>query len=39
MRESLNSTQSIYLGGTLVVASGQAAGDYTGLVSVTVEYN
>jgi hypothetical protein len=32
-------TQSIYVGGTLNVAPDQAPGDYTGLVSVTVEYN
>ena len=31
--------QSIYLGGTLTVGANQAAGDYTGDVSVTVEYN
>lgn len=32
-------TQSIYVGGTLNVSPNQAPGDYTGLVSVTVEYN
>jgi hypothetical protein len=31
--------QSIYLGGVLTVAAIQAAGSYTGNVSVTVEYN
>jgi spore coat protein U-like protein len=31
--------QSIYVGGTLAVASGQPAGAYTGNVIVTVEYN
>jgi len=31
--------QSIYLGGELAVASTQAAGDYAGDVTVTVEYN
>jgi hypothetical protein len=32
-------TQPIYVGGTLTVAANQAAGDYTGLVSIAVEYN
>ncbi len=32
-------TQSFYLGGILDVAGAQAAGTYTGDVSVTVEYN
>jgi hypothetical protein len=32
-------TQSIYVGGTLTVAANQAVGDYTGLVSIAVEYN
>jgi hypothetical protein len=32
-------TQSIYVGGTLAVAANQAPGNYTGLVSVNVEYN
>lgn len=32
-------TQSIFVGGTLSVAANQAPGDYTGSVSVTVEYN
>lgn len=31
--------QSIYVGGTLTVASGQLAGVYSGTVTVTVEYN
>lgn len=31
--------QSIYVGGTLTVDAAQAAGDYTGAVTVTVEYN
>ncbi len=31
--------QSIYLGGELTVATAQAAGTYTGNVTVTVEYN
>lgn len=31
--------QSIFVGGTLSVAASQAPGDYTGSVSVTVEYN
>lgn len=31
--------QSIYVGGTLTVSATQAAGDYTGAVTVTVEYN
>ena len=31
--------QSIYVGGTLTVGATQAAGDYTGAVTVTVEYN
>jgi spore coat protein U-like protein len=31
--------QSIYVGGTLTVASGQLAGVYSGTVIVTVEYN
>jgi spore coat protein U-like protein len=31
--------QSIYVGGTLTVASGQAPGTYTGTVAATVEYN
>lgn len=31
--------QSIYVGGTLTVASGQPAGAYTGNATVTVEYN
>jgi hypothetical protein len=30
---------SIHVGGTVAVAAGQAPGDYTGLVSVNVEYN
>jgi hypothetical protein len=32
-------SQSIYVGGTLTVAANQAPGDYTGQVSVAVEYN
>lgn len=32
-------TQSIYVGGTLTVGANQAAGAYTGTISVTVEYN
>lgn len=32
-------TQTIYVGGTLTVAANQAPGDYTGQVSVAVEYN
>jgi hypothetical protein len=32
-------TQSIHIGGTLAVAPNQAPGDYTGFVSVAVEYN
>ncbi|WP_203301136.1 DUF4402 domain-containing protein [Marinobacter sediminum] len=32
-------TQSIYLGGSLVVASTQASGSYQGTITVTVEYN
>lgn len=31
--------QSIYVGGTLTVGATQAAGEYTGAVTVTVEYN
>lgn len=31
--------QSVYLGGTLTVGAAQAAGTYTGDVTVTVEYN
>lgn len=31
--------QSIYVGGTLTVGATQAAGNYTGAVTVTVEYN
>lgn len=31
--------QSIYVGGTLTVGASQAAGTYTGAVTVTVEYN
>jgi len=32
-------TQSIFVGGELVVGAAQAAGTYTGTVSATVEYN
>ncbi len=32
-------TQSIHVGGELVVGAAQAAGTYTGSVSATVEYN
>lgn len=32
-------TQSLYVGGTLNVGVGQAAGNYTGTFSVTVDYN
>jgi hypothetical protein len=32
-------TQTVYVGGTLAVAPNQAVGDYTGLVSIAVEYN
>jgi spore coat protein U-like protein len=32
-------TQSIYVGGTLNVSASQAAGEYTGQITVTVEYN
>ena len=32
-------TQSLYVGGTLVVAAAQAPGVYTGTVVATVEYN
>ena len=28
----------VYLGGTLQVAAGQAAGDYSGLINITVNY-
>jgi hypothetical protein len=31
--------QSIYVGGELAVGAAQVAGDYTGSISVTVEYN
>lgn len=31
--------QSIYVGGTLSVASAQAVGTYAGTVTATVEYN
>lgn len=31
--------QSIYVGGVLTVGASQAAGEYTGAVTVTVEYN
>jgi len=37
---TLNSgAQSVYVGGTLTVGAAQAAGTYTGAVTVTVEYN
>lgn len=36
---SAGGAQSIYLGGTLTVGAAQAAGDYAGDVTVTVEYN
>jgi hypothetical protein len=36
---SASGAQSIYLGGTLTVGAAQAAGDYAGDVTVTVEYN
>lgn len=36
---SAGGTQSIYIGGTLTVGATQAAGAYTGNISVTVEYN
>lgn len=32
-------TQTIFVGGTLTVASGQLAGDYAGTITTTVEYN
>ncbi len=31
--------QTLYLGGTLTVASAQAAGTYSGIINVAVEYN
>jgi hypothetical protein len=31
-------TQTLYVGGTLTLVGGEAAGDYTGTVSATVEY-
>ncbi|SEL50095.1 protein of unknown function [Halomonas daqiaonensis] len=31
--------QTIYLGGTLSVGAAQVAGNYSGVVSATVEYN
>lgn len=36
---TVGGTQSIYVGGMLSVAAAQAAGVYTGDVTVTVEYN
>jgi hypothetical protein len=36
---SASGAQSIYLGGVLTVGATQAAGDYAGDVTVTVEYN
>ena len=34
-----NGAQSIYVGGTLTVAANQPPGDYTGVLSVAIEYN
>jgi spore coat protein U-like protein len=36
---SAGGAQSLYIGGTLAVAANQAAGNYTGAISATVDYN